>query len=70
MSLSKINNLHDLNLEIIKDKILILQKEIITLKIEKAIQKNTKTHILKFKKHQLAQLLTIEHIKLKQENAT
>nr|QCI04498.1 ribosomal protein L29 [Antithamnion hubbsii] len=56
--------LHSLNLSAIQDKIIELKKEIIFIKIKKITQQNIKPHLLKNKKHLLAQLLTIETIKL------
>jgi len=58
--------LHDFNLSEIQEKIIDLKKEIIFMKIKKITQQNIKPHLLKNKKHLLAQLLTIETIKLNQ----
>nr|QCI05065.1 ribosomal protein L29 [Callithamnion tetricum] len=68
MSLSTTKNLHSLNIKTIQDAIIKTKKEIIELNIKKATKQNIKSHILKLKQHELAQLLTIETIKLKQKN--
>ncbi len=54
---------NNLNLSEIQEKIIQLKKEIILLKIKKITQQNIKPHLIKNKKHLLAQLLTIETIK-------
>lgn len=60
--------IHNLSIEEIQDKIIKIKKEIIELNIKKATKQNIKSHTLKEKKHELAQILTIETIKLKQKN--
>ena len=68
MSLSKNKNLQELNIEDIQNRIINIKKEIIELNIKKATKQNIKSHILKNKQHELAQLLTIETIKFKKKN--
>ena len=55
----------NLNLSEVQENIIELKKEIMLLKIKKITQQNIKPHLLKNKKHKLAQLLTIETIKFK-----
>lgn len=54
------NNIQTLNIEEIQTKILETHQEILELKIQKVTKQNNKTHILKSKKNELAQLLTLE----------
>lgn len=44
----------------IQEKILQTRKEIFELKFKQATEKSTKSHLIKHKKHLLAQLLTMQ----------
>nr|QCI09146.1 ribosomal protein L29 [Inkyuleea mariana] len=62
MSLNKKDIFKTLELPEIQKKILELKIEILQLKIKKATKQNIKPHIFKYKKHELAQMLTLETI--------
>lgn len=68
MSSNNNKTIHHLSIEETQNRIIEIKKEIIELNIKKATKQNIKSHILKEKKYKLAKLLTIETIKLKQEN--
>lgn len=60
MSFPKYNDLKNLSNSEIKEKILILKKELLYLRIQNANFSNKSPHLIKSTKHQLAQLLTLE----------
>nr|YP_009397281.1 ribosomal protein L29 [Thuretia quercifolia]ARW66467.1 ribosomal protein L29 [Thuretia quercifolia] len=57
---NKIQKFKELKLSEIKEKIIELKKEIIFLKIKEKTKQKIKYHLMKEKKHQIAQLLTLE----------
>jgi len=60
MVLPKIQSIENLKDSEIAIKILDLKKELLNLKLKQATRQNIKSHLFKHKKHQLAQLLTLE----------
>lgn len=60
MAFTKIKNMRTLTSQEIKQKIIELKKELFQLEIKKATRQSFKSHIFKHKKHELAQLLTLE----------
>nr|YP_009511715.1 ribosomal protein L29 [Melanthalia intermedia]AXI97592.1 ribosomal protein L29 [Melanthalia intermedia] len=58
MSLSETKNDQNFSKEQIKQEILELKKEIFQLKLKKAVREKIKTHLFKYKKRKIAQLLT------------
>nr|QCI05908.1 ribosomal protein L29 [Dasysiphonia japonica] len=54
----------------INNKIIELKKELILLKIKQITKQNIKSHQIKKIKHQIAQLLTLNHIHIKKNNKT
>ena len=60
-----ISELQNLSIVEIQEKILELKKEIILMTIKQKTQQNIKPHIIKNKKHELAQILTLETLKRK-----
>lgn len=60
MVLPKIQSIENLQDSEIATKILDLKKELLNLKLKQATRQNLKSHLFKHKKHQLAQLLTLE----------
>ncbi|CCP38127.1 50S ribosomal protein L29 (plastid) [Chondrus crispus] len=60
MAFTKINNIQDLTNEKIEARIIEIKKDLLQLKIKKATRQSFKPHIFKHKRHELAQLLTIE----------
>nr|AYR06230.1 ribosomal protein L29 [Renouxia sp.] len=60
MSLLKMDYLRDMSKTEIYNKILEVKKEIFDLKFKQATRQTVKRHLLKHKKHLLAQLLTLE----------
>lgn len=65
MSFQKINSIQNLKIEEIKKNIIELKKEIFELKIKKSTRQPIQNHLFKYKKHKLAQLLTLETQKYK-----
>nr|AOM64673.1 ribosomal protein L29 [Riquetophycus sp.] len=65
MSFTVIQDIENLTLEEIEEKINCLKIEIINLNIKKATRQNIQPHIFKHKKHELSQLLTIQTKKYK-----
>lgn len=65
MSLPKIKDCINLNIEEIDNTIEKLKIEILNLRIQQSTRENIKPHLYKHKKHQLAQLLTIKTQKIK-----
>nr|YP_010199032.1 ribosomal protein L29 [Hydropuntia urvillei]UAD88481.1 ribosomal protein L29 [Hydropuntia urvillei] len=61
MSLPQIQEINNLTHNEIEEKIVKLKKEIFELKLKQATKQNIKSHLFKHKKHQLSQLLTIQH---------
>nr|YP_009500434.1 ribosomal protein L29 [Gracilariopsis heteroclada]AXE43596.1 ribosomal protein L29 [Gracilariopsis heteroclada] len=61
MSLPKIKDIQHLGAQEIKFKIIELKKEIFQIKLQKSTRQNIKPHLFKHKKHQIAQLLTIQN---------
>nr|YP_009295633.1 ribosomal protein L29 [Mastocarpus papillatus]AOL58117.1 ribosomal protein L29 [Mastocarpus papillatus] len=64
MTFTKIKNIKHLTTQEIEEKIITLKKDILKLEIKKATRQTFKPHIFKHKKHELAQLLTLETQKL------
>nr|YP_009295940.1 ribosomal protein L29 [Schimmelmannia schousboei]AOM64875.1 ribosomal protein L29 [Schimmelmannia schousboei] len=60
MAFTKITNIKNLELNKIQEKIIELKKEIFHLKLKQKTKQNILPHMFKHKKHELAQLLTIE----------
>nr|QOS04570.1 50S ribosomal protein L29 [Sarcopeltis skottsbergii] len=60
MAFTKINSMQNLTTQKIEDRIIEIKKDLLQLKIKKATRQSFKSHIFKHKKHELAQLLTIE----------
>lgn len=60
MSKSTINTFRSLNLEEIEAKVIEIKKEIFSLRLQKATKQLEKSHLFKYNKHLLAQLLTVE----------
>jgi large subunit ribosomal protein L29 len=60
MSLPKYDALKDLSSTEIEEKILVLKKELLYLRIQNANFSNKSPHLIKSTKHQLAQLLTFQ----------
>nr|YP_009509324.1 ribosomal protein L29 [Gracilaria vermiculophylla]AXI96974.1 ribosomal protein L29 [Gracilaria vermiculophylla]QXU75178.1 ribosomal protein L29 [Gracilaria vermiculophylla]WDZ68049.1 ribosomal protein L29 [Gracilaria vermiculophylla] len=60
MPLPKIQDIKELTQQEIKKKIIELKKEIFDLKLKRSTRQNIKPHLFKHKKHELAQLLTIQ----------
>nr|YP_009244015.1 ribosomal protein L29 [Sporolithon durum]AMK96257.1 ribosomal protein L29 [Sporolithon durum] len=59
MAFQKINVLSKLSLEEIQREVIKQEKEIFEIKFEQRIKQTAKPHIIKKKKHYLAQLLTL-----------
>lgn len=55
------NSIKDLTIEDIQNKIIELKKELILLNIKKVTKQNIKSHLIKKNKHQISQLLTLQH---------
>lgn len=60
MAFPKIKNIKNLTEPEIREKIITIKKDIFELEIKKATRQSFKPHIFKHKKHELAQLLTLE----------
>nr|YP_010904317.1 ribosomal protein L29 [Catenella fusiformis]WCH57568.1 ribosomal protein L29 [Catenella fusiformis] len=60
MSFQKMSNIQHLKIEKIKKNIIEIKKEIFELKIKKSTRQPIQSHLFKYKKHQLAQLLTLK----------
>nr|QUE29786.1 ribosomal protein L29 [Erythrotrichia carnea] len=60
MSKSTIETFRSLNIEEIEDKVIEIKKEIFSLRLQKATKQLEKSHLFKYNKHLLAQLLTVE----------
>lgn len=60
MSLPKYDDLKDLTNSEIEEKILVLKKELLYLRIQNTNFSNKAPHLIKSTKHQLAQLLTFQ----------
>nr|YP_009550737.1 ribosomal protein L29 [Eustigmatophyceae sp. Mont 10/10-1w]QAA11672.1 ribosomal protein L29 [Eustigmatophyceae sp. Mont 10/10-1w] len=60
MSLPKYDVLKNLSSSEIEEKILVLKKELLYLRIQNANFSNKSPHLIKSTKHQLAQLLTFQ----------
>nr|QUE29595.1 ribosomal protein L29 [Erythrotrichia foliiformis] len=60
MSKSAINEFRHYNLSEIEDKIVTIKREIFSLRLKKATKQLQQTHLFKYNKHILAQLLTVE----------
>lgn len=60
MVFPKIQNIANLQNDEIILKIIEIKKELFNLKLQQATRQNIKSHLFKHKKHQLAQLLTLE----------
>nr|QUE29389.1 ribosomal protein L29 [Erythrotrichia longistipitata] len=60
MSKSTIDTFRSLSLEEIEAKVIEVKKEIFSLKLQKATKQLEKSHLFKYNKHTLAQLLTVE----------
>nr|QCI05270.1 ribosomal protein L29 [Centroceras clavulatum] len=67
MNLTNKDNWQNLTINDIQEKITNIRKEIIFIKIKQKTQQTIKPNNLKKKKHILAQLLTLETLKLKQQ---
>ena len=55
------DSMRDLTIEDIQKKIIELKKELILLNIKKVTRQNIKSHLIKKNKHQISQLLTLQH---------
>nr|YP_009370287.1 50S ribosomal protein L29 [Bulboplastis apyrenoidosa]ARO90776.1 50S ribosomal protein L29 [Bulboplastis apyrenoidosa] len=60
MNSKKSQEFRNLSQEEIEAKILSINKELLYLKIQKATRQNFKSHLFKYYRRQLAQLLTIK----------
>lgn len=60
MAFTKIKSIQDLTRQEIEKRIIEIKKDILELKIKKSTRQSFKPHMFKHKKHELAQLLTIE----------
>ena len=60
MSKSAIKEFRSFSLEEIETKIIEVKQEIFSLKLKKATKQLEKSHLFKYNKHILAQLLTVE----------
>lgn len=69
MSLPKIKDLSNLTFTEIEGQILSLKKDLFDLKLKQATKQDIKTHLFKHKKHELAQLLTLETHKQDRKNS-
>ena len=65
MDIIHTNKWKNLSLEKIKQNIISIKKDIVLMKIDKKTKQQIKTHEIKKKQHELAQLLTLETLKLK-----
>jgi large subunit ribosomal protein L29 len=61
MPLSKIADLRPLGDSEVADQILDLKKQLFDLRLQQATRQEVKSHQFKHLRHQLAQLMTIEH---------
>nr|QUE28646.1 ribosomal protein L29 [Porphyrostromium japonicum] len=67
MGKSEINKFRAFSMEEIEIKIIEIKKEIFSLRLQKATKQLEKSHLFKYNKHILAQLLTVEaELKYKQ----
>ena len=66
MNFTRINDFNNLNIQEIQEKINKLKIDILHLKIKRESRQQIKPHILKHKKHQISQLLTLQTQKIKQ----
>nr|QCI05727.1 ribosomal protein L29 [Cryptopleura ramosa] len=57
----------NLTIEEIDKKIITLKKELFMLKIQKSTKQTIKSHLLKIKKNQIAQMLTIKTVYMNQK---
>nr|QCI04128.1 ribosomal protein L29 [Antithamnionella ternifolia] len=64
MTINIITELKNTEIITLQQKIIELKKEIILMRIKKNTQQNIKTHLIKDKQHLLAQMLTVETLKL------
>nr|QUE28472.1 ribosomal protein L29 [Porphyrostromium boryanum] len=60
MNKSAIHEFRSLSITEIETKIVEIKKEIFSLRLQKATKQLEKTHLFKYNKHILAQLLTVE----------
>ncbi|MCT7972212.1 50S ribosomal protein L29 [Laspinema olomoucense] len=60
MAFPKMADIANLSDEEVNEQILSLKRELFTLRLQKATRRLEKTHLFKHKRHQLAQLLTLE----------
>lgn len=64
MTTKSIEKLENIDITTLQEQIITLKKEIILMKIKNTTKQNIKTHVIKNKQHQLAQMLTLETLKL------
>lgn len=64
MSLPKISEVKDLDLETIQAEILSLRKELFELRMKKGTRQTFKPHLFKHTRHRLNQLIYLEHQKI------
>ncbi|MCT7963264.1 50S ribosomal protein L29 [Laspinema sp. D1] len=60
MAFPKMADIANLSDEEVNEQILSLKRELFTLRLQQATRRLEKTHLFKHKRHQLAQLLTLE----------
>ena len=71
MALPKIADARTLNDVDLSDRILAVKKQLFDLRLQKATRRQVKPHQIKHAKHELSQLLTVEHERLAaQANST
>ena len=56
----------NLSIKAIQEQIIQIKKDIVLMQIDKKTKQTIKPHEIKKKQHELAQLLTLESLKLKQ----
>lgn len=61
MAFPKISEARELNDQELAEKVIALKKQLFQLRLQKSTRQLDKPHQIKHAKHQLAQLLTVEH---------
>lgn len=64
MSLPKIDEIKNLDLETIQSEILNLRKELFELRMKKGTRQSFKPHLFKHTRHRLNQLISLEYQKI------
>ena len=64
MTFSNFKDIQELNLDLIEKEIVVTKKQLFELRLKKATRQSFKSHLFKYNKRKVAQLLTLKSQKI------